>query len=318
MDSEMQITLSTDFYLMQIKALKAELDKVIDENNTLKAQLEYERQLRLSKPESSTEEKKARKVRIVTQETTVYSDFKSDGKRKAHAAEAIRSYDDFKAIQQYFIDRNNTRDWALWTVGVSLGIRISDLLSLRWKCVLENDKKTFRTRINIYEIKTGKVNNCLITESVQTALKTYLESISWDIDLEGYIFESKKTGGKMREEYGWKIISDAGKAVGLPLNIGSHTMRKSFANIVACVDKSSVDMNSITKIQGLLNHGDQKVTMRYLGTYQEMFDKARAIVSDFVLGKTGVNELIAGNQHTTDDIINRLDALEKLMNEKRS
>jgi hypothetical protein len=115
----------------------------------------------------------------------------------------------------------------------------------------------------------------------------------------------------MYEEYGWKIISDAGKALKLPVNIGSHTMRKSFANIAACVDKSSIDMNSITKLQGLLNHSDQRVTMRYLGTYQRMFDRARIAVSDFILGKTDVHELIAGNNCTIDDILSKLDGIEQ-------
>ena len=50
--------------------------------------------------------------------------------------------------------------------------------------------------------------------------------------------------------------------------------------------------------------------MRYLGTYQQMFDKARIAVSDFVLGRTEVNELVAGNNFTIDDIVAKLDALE--------
>ena len=70
-------------------------------------------------------------------------------------------------------------------------------------------------------------------------------------------------------------------------------------------------MNAITKVQGLLNHGDQRVTMRYLNSYQKMFDRARVAVSDFVLGKTDVNEIIAGNQYTIDDVFERVDALEK-------
>ena len=121
----------------------------------------------------------------------------------------------------------------------------------------------------------------------------------------------------MYEEHGWQILSSAGRAVGLPINIGSHTMRKSFANIAACVDKSCIDMNAVTKIQGLLNHSDQRVTMRYLGTYQDMFDRARIAVSDFVLGKTGVDEIIAGTQFTIDDVMGRLDALEDIISTER-
>ena len=69
-------------------------------------------------------------------------------------------------------------------------------------------------------------------------------------------------------------------------------------------------MNVITKVQGALNHTDQRVTMRYLGTFRDMYDRARVTVSDFVLGKTDVNELAAGNTRTIDDIITKLDELQ--------
>lgn len=253
--------------------------------------------------------KRRTKKQMEAEEEKEYCEFKSDGKRKSRPADPIRSYDDFVAIQNYFLSRGKIRDWAMWTIGVSLGLRISDLLSLKIKELL-NDDKSFRKRIVVVEQKTSKSNNCLITESVIDAATKYFDSIQWNFDLEDYLFKSNKTKGKMYEEYGWKILSDAGKSLNLPIVIGSHTMRKSFANIAACVDKSNIDMNSITKIQGLLNHSDQRVTMRYLGTYQQMFDKARVAVSEFVLGRTDVNELVAGNNFTIDDIVAKLDALE--------
>ena len=324
MQEDIQVVLTPEVYLMQIQALNRELKKRDAEVIKLSAQLEYERNLRerleerFGKLPDPPQEpvKKKRKRREVTIDTNSYTDFKSDGKRKAHAADAIRSYEDFHAIQQYYLDAGRVRDWAMWTIGVSLGLRISDLLSLRFGNLIDNDKKTFKPRIQIYEQKTGKLNNILITESVIDAMKRYLDSIKWQFDLEGFLFPSRKTKGKMYEECGWRILSEAGKALKLPLVIGSHTMRKSFANIAACVDKSCIDMNAITKVQGLLNHSDQRVTMNYLGSYQIMFDKARIAVSDFVLGKTNVNEIIAGNQYTVDDVFERLDAIGKLLSEK--
>ncbi len=324
MHEDIQVVLTPEVYLMQIQALNRELKKRDAEIKRLTIQLEYEQGIRErleerfgKLPEAPQEPvKKRRKRREVTIDTNAYTDFKSDGKRKAHAADAIRSYDDFKAIQQYYLDAGRVRDWAMWTIGVSLGLRISDLLSLRFGNIIDNDKKTFKPRIQIYEQKTGKLNNILITESVIDAMTRYLDSIKWEFDLNGFLFPSRKTKGKMYEECGWRILSEAGKALNLPLVIGSHTMRKSFANIAACVDKSCIDMNAITKVQGLLNHSDQRVTMSYLGSYQIMFDKARIAVSDFVLGKTNVNEIIAGNQYTVDDVFERLDAIGKLLTEK--
>lgn len=306
MTETIQMVLSPEIYAMQVAAMKKELEK---------------RDLQISDLETRLEEKnvskQTRKKRAVTPYNNTYSDFKSDGKRKPHPADSIRSYSDFKAIQEYFWKKNDIRDWMMWTIGVSLGLRISDLLSLRFAHFIDQDKVTIKPRIEIYEQKTGKLNNLLITEAVKLAIITYIKSIKYQFDLDGFLFASKKTGKKMYEEHGWRILSSAGKAVGLPINIGSHTMRKSFANIAACVDKSCVDMNAITKIQGLLNHSDQRVTMKYLGTYQDMFDRARIAVSDFVLGKSGVDELIAGNQYTMNDVMERLEALENTIIKKK-
>ena len=51
--------------------------------------------------------------------------------------------------------------------------------------------------------------------------------------------------------------------------------------------------------------------MRYLGKFQEMFNKARMAVSDFILGRTDVHELVAGDNYSIDDIVGKLDNLEQ-------
>lgn len=314
MQEEMQIVLNPEIIAMHMSELSKSLKSYEARIHDLEVQLSYERSLREGKVEEPPA-KKSHKQREVTPYTNTYSDFKSDGKRKAHAADAIRSYDDFKAMQDYFLAKGDVRDWAMWTIGVSLGLRVSDLLSLRFGHLVDRDRVTIKPRIEIYEQKTGKLNDLLITESVKDALNRYLVAIKFNFDLEDFLFASKKTGQKMREEHGWRILSTAGREIGLPINIGSHTMRKSFANIAACVDKSCIDMNAVTKIQGLLNHSDQRVTMRYLKTYQDMFDRARIAVSDFVLGRSGVNKIVAGNQFTVDDVVERLDSLEEKLHD---
>lgn len=313
------VTTEDDSDAHKIELLEAHIDQ-------LQVSLEYEKKLRAiaeNKVCELTEElkriKSSRRIRRTKEEleneVKEYSVLKSNGFKKAQAAEPIRSFDDFVKMQQYLLTnesnrKNKVRDWAIWTIGVSLGLRISDLFRIKMKYILNDDKRTFRKRLMVFEKKTDKLNNCLITESVIDATTKYLDSINWNFELEDYLFSSQKTKGKLCEEYGWKIISDAGKALNFPFNVGSHTMRKSFANIAACLDTSTVDMNAITKIQGLLNHSSQEVTLRYLNTFQDMYDRARIAVSDFVLGKTDVNELRIGNSHTIEDVFEKLDTLE--------
>ena len=108
MSSSVQVALSPELYMLQLRAMQDEITKRDREIQRLKDQLEYERNLREKLeerfgklPEERTE-RKTRKRRNVALDDNTYSDFKSDGKRKAHAADSIRSYDDFYAIQQYW------------------------------------------------------------------------------------------------------------------------------------------------------------------------------------------------------------------------
>jgi len=221
-----------------------------------------------------------------------YSEYKSDGKRKARAMDSIRSYDDFLAVQNYFLERGKIRDWAFWTVGVCFGIRISDLVSLKIKNVLNQDR-TFKPKIQIIEKKTSKLNECLITEAVVVALTRYFDSIDWDFSLNDYLFKSQKKG-KMTEQHGWRIISSAGRALNLPIVMGSHTMRKSFINVATCLREYTIDMNAVVIAQAHLNHSDQRTTMRYMGALDVVKDEDRLNVSDFALGRSKVNKLIDG------------------------
>ena len=244
-----------------------------------------------------------------------YKELTSAGIPKPRPAESIRSYDDFIKIRDFLWDKNK-KDWLLWMLGVSLGLRASDTVLLKLKN-LKNPDGTYREKIITHEKKTGKLQNCLITDSVKYAVDKYLETCKRSVGYDDYLFASKKTkdGVKVPIEPKsfWKTMRDTGRALDLPIHVGSHTMRKSFANISVCVDRSTVDMNDIEKVRGLLNHSSLSTTMRYLGTYQEMYNKARVAVSDFILGKTEVNELKVGGRHSLDDIFEKVEKLSLMM-----
>ena len=246
-----------------------------------------------------------------------YSEFKSDGKPKAQAADSIRSYDDFVAIQNYFLntghERLRVRNWAIWTIGVSLGIRASDVCILKMRHLFNPDG-TFRERLKIIEKKTSKLNNMLITESVQDALSKYLNSLNITLEFEDYLFPSAKSKKPLEKEHRWRIFDTAGKALKLPFNVGAHTMRHSFLSIAASVDKTKIDLNFVAKAQFMLNHTDQRTTMGYLKIFEKISDKARMAVSDFILGRLEINELVPityEDTHSMQDIVSLLEELKE-------
>lgn len=277
------------------------------------AELREQAERRIKELEELIPKKRTRRTKaemeVLRQQKPEYSEFKSNGVKKKQKTVSIKSYTDFKKIQDYFLEKNQIRNYMLWTIGVSLGVRASDLAPLKWKNLLDKSFQ-FRERIFMYEKKTSKLQNCLITPAIKEAAVKFLNSICWEIELDTPIFLNSVSGEPITEKQCWKILKKASKAVGIEYNIGTHSMRNSFANIALCVDKHSIDMNAITKIQGLLNHSDPKCTMRYLGTMDDMYDKARLAVSDFVLGKTDVDELIAGEATNLDTIMEKLQALE--------
>lgn len=321
--TQAKITIDTTSLLdAQVRKLELQVTRQEAEIQRLRENLKYERKLRQAAEESLKEtkeqlkpflkqkRKRRTKAEIEAAEIAATSEVKSNGIKKATKADCIRSYTDYRKMYDALYEAN-PRDAFLWTLGISFGLRVSDISRLRWQHLLKDDF-TFRDRIKVIEKKTSKLQNCLITEAVVTEATKYLNSLQWNVKSEDYVFQNPATGEPIGTKRCYEIITKACQKAGLDYHISTHSMRSTFANIVLCLDKTSLDMNSLTKIQALLNHSDVKCTMRYLGTLRDMLDKSRVIVSDFLMGKTGVDKLEAGimNEHNIDDVMNRLSELE--------
>ena len=72
---------------------------------------------------------------------------------KEHTAEPIKDMNDIIRVSQYLIGQNRYRDNMLFIVGINFGLRISDLRSLRFMHII-NDNCTFKDRFPILEKKT--------------------------------------------------------------------------------------------------------------------------------------------------------------------
>lgn len=254
--------------------------------------------------EMSDEERKAkRRAEQEKKQERLLSGVKSDGVPIAHAADSIRSYDELCLVLDKLKNtgRMGIRNWAMFRCGVCLGLRASDLTKLKWGWLID-ENGVFRDRIPVVESKTSKINHCFISEAIMETLTEYRKWLNGkNVGFDDYVF-SKNNGGKLQEQSFSRILKNAGVEAGLPIHISSHTMRKSFANIVLCVHDGGASDNTIRDIQGLLGHADVRVTMKYLKETTLRYDAARKEVSDFVLGRTDVNELVITQQKNNDDV----------------
>lgn len=229
-------------------------------------------------------------------EPEFYSEYKKDGIKKSTPAAPIRSYDEFVAVSRYFEEKQMWRDKALWWCGIAFGLRCSDLTSLRWGNVLSDDGTFLRTT-RLFERKTGKLKGLLITEAVQISLSEYLQHIPEPPKLVDYIF-SPQTKGRgngtkpLSTTQVYKILSQAGRSAGVINPISTHTMRKTYGDILRCVCQATVDPYRIELCRIALNHSNSRTTMRYLGVEEENLHSALMGVSDFLLGRTEKKELV--------------------------
>ncbi|HAA8671399.1 TPA_asm: site-specific integrase [Listeria monocytogenes] len=171
------------------------------------------------------------------------------------------------------------RNVLLFSIGINTAYRISDLLSLKLRDVLEiyRQKVRVKSRLKMTEQKTEKNNSVILTKKLQKDIWDFVskEHAEWiaQQDLDHYLFTSrKKNAGEqpLTRQQGWYIISTAGKKTGLE-NLGTHSMRKTFGYHLY---KNGVGLELI---QVLLNHSSPKITLRYIGIEQE--DKDQAVSS---------------------------------------
>lgn len=161
------------------------------------------------------------------------------------------------------------RDYALFTLGINTGLRISDLLSLTFGHIERNGK--VKDRIYIREEKTDKENYFSVGPSAKKALQEYIDSVPIRDYSDPVFFSRKFAKGKKRRpisrQRAYTILNEAAAEIGIEEPIGCHTLRKTFGYMAY---NRGYDL---ALIQETLNHSSQKITLRYIGITQDQKDE---------------------------------------------
>ena len=161
------------------------------------------------------------------------------------------------------LKKNGTRDYLLFVFGINVGLRISDIIKLKVKDVLNSDR-TMKSHIEIIEEKTGKIKRFKINYGLSEELYGFIINMS----LDEYIFKSRNGENKpITRVRAYKILNEAGRKVGLT-EIGTHTLRKTFGYWFY------QQTRDIAILQQLFNHSAPSITLRYIGINQDIIDKA--------------------------------------------
>ena len=146
----------------------------------------------------------------------------------------------------------------LLSIGVNTGLRISDLLKLKFSDVMSKD------HFIINEGKTGKERNIRINKDLQEILNRVVPKLN-GCKPDTLIFINRfgtKAIDKSYVNVKFKEICNQYK-VKVNGNISSHTFRKTLGRRIAEVHNYSDQ--SFLKLSELFNHSNTTVTRRYLG-----------------------------------------------------
>jgi len=183
----------------------------------------------------------------------------------------IRDTKKIDAMKSIMKGESNYRDLLLFVLGINTGLRISDILALKWSSLINGGGRLLKSgdQLNVVEIKTKKIKNFMINKSVAEALKLYYDSLG-SVNPDDPVFSSRKTDDGSLQPItriaAWQMLNRYANMVGLNDGIGTHTLRKTFGYHLY---KKGV---ALEYIQKMLNHSSPAITLRYIGITQEQLN----------------------------------------------
>ena len=149
----------------------------------------------------------------------------------------------------------------LIALGCFTGLRISDILALRWEQILRTEEFT------IIEKKTGKKRVLRLNSQLQQHIQECYEHIQ-PIGLKAPILVSQK-GTVFTIQRINVILKEIKRKYRLKVkNFSCHSLRKTFGRQVYNMNSENSEL-ALVKLMELFNHSSLAITKRYLGLRQE-------------------------------------------------
>ncbi len=165
------------------------------------------------------------------------------------------------------------RDRALFLLGLKAGFRVSELLSLRLGDVLQAGRIAARVSVARRHVKGRAAGRTvLLHPAARAALAAWVFELRprGGVAPDAWLFRSQKgTNRPISRGHAWRILRRAFAAAGVAGNLGTHVMRKTFADRI--YDRLGRDL---VKTQRALGHRCIESTAAYISFRQEEIDEA--------------------------------------------
>ncbi|WP_332692545.1 tyrosine-type recombinase/integrase [Halalkalibacter lacteus] len=170
--------------------------------------------------------------------------------------EPIRPIEKIK-IMKHYLRKRSKRDYLLFVLGINTGLRISQMLELKCKDVIDKDSpRDFITQT------TSDNEEIYINHKVKQAILSYVKHSKLHTD--DYLFSASNKKQPITRQQAYRIINQAAQEAGICDKIGTHTLRKTFGYHAY---KQGV---AVSFLQKRFNHKTRGVTLRYIGITDEI------------------------------------------------
>lgn len=160
------------------------------------------------------------------------------------------------------------RNKMMFLIGINIGIRASDLRTLKWSFFFDEQAdgslkfKKFYKIIPMKQRKQKKFVPMYFNQTVQQAINNYITEYPIE-NLEDYLFASRKGNDPISANSLYHIIKDIAIEAGIEQNIGSHSLRKTFG--FWCWHEAKDKNKALVILQQIFNHSSTQVTAKYIG-----------------------------------------------------
>lgn len=164
-------------------------------------------------------------------------------------------------------NRYRTRNQLLFLMGVKTGFRISELLSIKVKDVLQYGKPVTKVSVSRRNMK-GKIESRAVAlhEDCKPLIQQWVTEANLSAD--DYLFISQK-GKHLTREMAHKIMKEAFDLCRLEGKLGTHCGRKTFANAIY-----EYTNHDLVRTQAALGHKWVSTTAQYIAFREEEVDEA--------------------------------------------
>ena len=176
-------------------------------------------------------------------------------------------------VRKTFAGRYAARDRCLFLLGLYTGFRISELLRVRVRDVWRHGTAVHVLSLPRRAMKGQRTGRTMaVHEQARAAIAAWLAVMPQPWDDDTPLFRSQK-GGAMSRVQAWQILHDAYQANTLEGRLGTHSMRKTFAQRLYTRDHDAL------KVKHALGHQHLSTTEKYLAfvTQDDIFALVRSL-----------------------------------------